>query len=402
MSQFNRSADAVVVTGLGMVTPLGADVPSTWENLLAGKAAGEWLTHERWNRSFPPPDSPWAGCPAIWPKSPDWLIASPSKLVALSRIAAAEAVRDAGGMIHCAPERRGVVIGTSKLDFQPLDDDLVSGGGFLLNEPARQIAIEYNCRVAALCPVAACATGVASILRGVELIQHDLADVVLAGGVDASLHPALLAAYARLGVMTRPLDVPHRAVQPFDVNRRGFLVGEGGAVLVLERAGTAASRRAKIYGTVVGGGLSCDPTGLTLVDESGARLGKFVEKLLQRLAIAPAEIDAVNLHGTATKLNDFAESRGLVRALGAHAQNLPACATKGATGHLMGAAGAVESAIALLSLRFGQLPPNVNLRNQEPDCPFRFSKALESRDLRTMLKLSLGFGGHLAALVFRS
>ena len=388
----------VVVSGMGMVTPLGADAPSTWQRLLAGERSGIWLDESRWQRPFPSSPIEWAGCPAIWPDNwrPD---VTESRLHQLAMLAGREAVTDSGGISHIAPERRGVVIGTSKIDFLPLDTSLESCGGYLLNEPARTLASTWDCQAACLAPVVACATGVVSILRGVELIRQGVADWVLAGSLDASLHPVLLASYGRLGVMSVPNSNPERACRPFDKDRSGFLVGEGGAVLVLERRDLAEARSAKIYGLIAGGGMGCDPSGLTLIDATGRTLGEFVSRTLSRLGLQPTDIGSLNLHGTATAMNDVTECRGLLHALGTHAHRIPAYGVKGAIGHLMGAAGAVETALALLSLTHGQIPPTTNCVNQDPDCGLAFSPQSRAVRSASVLKLSLGFGGHLAALV---
>ncbi|MCA8991697.1 MAG: beta-ketoacyl-[acyl-carrier-protein] synthase family protein [Planctomycetaceae bacterium] len=391
-----RNSDSVVVSGMGMVTPLGVNAPESWARLLDGATAGEWLTDTSWTRPFEQPPRPWAGCPVAIPRAAH--IAS--RLVQLSQLAVREAVETAGGIDHVPPERRACVIGTSKIDLASLDAPNPVEAMFRPNDPAVQIAQEFDCQAAALCPVAACATGTVSLLRAAQLIRQGAADLVIAGSVDASLHPALLASYDRLGVMARPLGQPNQACRPFDEDRSGFLVGEGAAAFILERADCAETHSKKVQ--ILGGSMAADPSGMTLVDSTGSRLAHLIRLALEQCQVLPNEIDAVSLHGTATRMNDLAESRGLKLVFGRKLPEMPAFATKGATGHLMGAAGSVESAFAVMSLQQQVLPPTSNLRQQDPECKLLLTQEAQSAQLQTVLKLSLGFGGHMAAVVIRS
>lgn len=381
---------------MGMVTPLGVTAPESWSRLLDGATAGEWLTETHWTRPFEQPPRRWAGCPVAVPREGH----SGSRLVQLSQLAVREAVKTAGGIDHVPPERRACVIGTSKIDLAPLDTPNPVDAMFRPNAPAIQVAQEFDCRAAALCPVAACATGTLSLLRAAQLIREGVADLVIAGSVDASLHPALLASYDRLGVMARPLRQPNQACRPFDVNRSGFLVGEGAAAFIFERADSRETNSKNVQ--IVGGSMAADPSGMTLVDNTGSQLAHLIRLALEQCQISLNEIDAVSLHGTATRMNDLAESRGLQLALGRKSFETPAFATKGASGHLMGAAGSVESAFAVMSLQQQVLPPTSNLLQQDQECKLLLTQRAQSVPLRTVLKLSLGFGGHMAAIIFRS
>ncbi|MCA9081061.1 MAG: beta-ketoacyl-[acyl-carrier-protein] synthase family protein [Planctomycetaceae bacterium] len=395
-------ANEIVITGVGMVSPLGLTLADSWSRLVAGERAGQWL-----------PESPklvagkdgvstrFAACPV-----PTLLPGDNhrSRLVTYAEQVALEAVTGAQGLDWFAPERRGCVIGTSKLELTPLDRDAATADLHHLqpSHPAQVIGARYACHSAQLCPIAACATGLHALLRGAMLLQVGTADVVLAGSVDASLHPAFLASYRRLGVMCRGTDAPAGACRPFDRSRSGFLVGEGGAMFVLERRRSAEARGVTPRAVLRGGGHGCDPTGMTQVDPSGRQLADFVRHVLHREQIDVESIQALALHGTATQLNDLAESRGLMEVFGERIHTMPAMATKGATGHLMGAAGAIETAFALQALQTHELPPVANLVEQEEGCRLLLPRCRQSAELRRIAKFSLGFGGHLAMLVLDS
>jgi 3-oxoacyl-(acyl-carrier-protein) synthase len=273
---------------------------------------------------------------------------------------------------------------------------------FTPNAPARSIAERFNLRGAALCPVAACATGLVSISRGAALIRQGQCDVVLAGSSDASLHPALLSSFRRLGVLAHTGDEPARACRPFDRTRSGFLVGEGAAILVLERASSALTRSVAPYAELLSAEMAADPAHLTRLDSDPASLVRLITDALARAGVTPDEIDYVGVHGTATRQNDLCETRALHQALGRSASGASCSSLKGAIGHLLGAAGSVESAATLLALRDGFVPPTANLREPDPECDLDFTPLDgRRRSLQTALKLSLGFGGHLAAAIFR-
>ncbi|MCA9091102.1 MAG: beta-ketoacyl-[acyl-carrier-protein] synthase family protein [Planctomycetaceae bacterium] len=394
----HSSDDDIVVTGVGLVSPLGNTLPQSWDALIAGKGSGRWLTDRAANWHFPGSETErFAGCPVHQPMPGNADFGS--RLVQLAGIAAREAVGSAGGLDAYPTHRRACCIGTSKTDLAPLDQAEFSMSILWPSHAAAEIAARFQCEAASLCPVAACATGVVSLLSGADQIRYGTADVVIAGSVDASLHPALLSSYRRLGVMARPGNRPEQACRPFDQHRSGFLVGEGGAAFVLERASAAVQRGARPLAILRGGGFGCDPSGMTLVDESGQHLAAFIERMLDRLQLRIGGIDSICLHGTATRPNDLAEARALQRLLGSRLGDVPAFATKGATGHLMGAAGAVETAFAVQSLQAGVIPPTTNLQIQDRECGVRLSSQSVHATCRRMLKLSLGFGGHIAAAV---
>jgi len=212
----------------------------------------------------------------------------------------------------------------------------------------------------------------------------------------------VLGSFQRLGVLARRFDEPSKACRPFDAERSGFVIGEGAAVLALEDCQHAAARGASIYAEFVGGGMANDPSGLTQVEPDGACLAWLIRDVLRRADVSPDEIDYINLHGTATRANDIAETNAIRTAFGAHADRVLCSSQKGAIGHLLGAAGSVETAIALLALRDQVAPPTVNLENVDSLCDLDYvAGSARPARLRHVMKLSLGFGGHLAVGLFR-
>jgi 3-oxoacyl-[acyl-carrier-protein] synthase II len=234
------------------------------------------------------------------------------------------------------------------------------------------------------------------------LIQQGLCDVVLAGSTDASLLPVLQGSFHRLGVLARNFDDPATACRPFDRDRDGFLVGEGAAVLVLEDAERAALRGAVPYAEWLGGGLVSDGGGLTQLESNSPSLQHLLETLPSLAGFDWDDVDYLNLHGTGTVMNDECEASALLTALGEHAERIPASSLKGTFGHLLGAAGSVETALSLLAWKHNQLPPNRNLATPFDGCRLNLLREpLSVESPRVVVKLSLGFGGHLAAGCFR-
>jgi len=410
-------SERIVITGIGMVTPAGPDRESTWRNLCEGHT---------FTRRLNPVDFAFTGEEVERFESVLQLAGAPAQLTApsagdrddrvvqLARRAAEEALIDARLTLPLkCPERAAAVVGTSKGGLRTFTRAWKERIGnrpperfwwnqFVPDAAARSIAERYDLRGAALCPVAACATGLVSISRGAALISQGRCDVVLAGSSDASLHPALLPSFRRLGVLAQTGDDPARACRPFDRTRSGFLVGEGAAILVLERASTALSRSVAPYAELLSAEMAADPAHLTRLDPDPASLVRLIREVLGRAEIAPDEIDYVGLHGTATRQNDLCETRALHQGLGPAARAVSCSSLKGAIGHLLGAAGSVESAVTLLAMRDDLVPPTANLRDPDPECDLDFTPIKgRRRTLETALKLSLGFGGHLAAAIFR-
>jgi len=409
----------VVVTGIGLVTPFAADREASWQAIRDGRNAARRL-----DASVLGPDvslveegraegarAEWIGAPS--PALPMQPGDFQETVIRLALTAAAEAWSDARlDDASTNVERIGCVLGTSKGGLRSAaallrgveGDELAARfwREFLPHTPSAAVAARFGLRGPLLCPVAACATGLASINRGAELIREGQCDVVLAGSADASLVPVVLASYTRLGVLARGFAAPVEAGRPFDRRRNGFFIGEGAAVLVLERADSAASRGAATWGEWLAGGSLADALELIHLERDGGSLSRLIDDTLRRAGVAPSEIDYVNMHGTGTRENDVCETRGLRRSFGPHADALRCSSLKGAIGHLLGAAGSVETACALLAMRDGIVPPTLNLTDPDPDCDLDYTPLKATRGpIRTALKLSLGFGGHLTAAVLR-
>jgi 3-oxoacyl-[acyl-carrier-protein] synthase II len=250
-----------------------------------------------------------------------------------------------------------------------------------------------------LCPIAACATGLVSCIQAADLIRRGDCDIVLAGSADASLQPAILGSFLRLGVLSNEVAHPEVACRPFDRNRSGFVVGEGAACLVLERLDSARARNAAIYAEWIDGRILTDPTSLTQLDPTGSTL----RRLLADLRKASPEVpDMINLHGTATKTNDYVECSAIRHVFGSDTASIDCSSLKGGIGHLLGAAGSVELAATAISLRHQIVPPNQNLCDHDPECDINLVIGdPKRRRIEHAWKISLGFGGHIAAACLR-
>ncbi|MEK6258175.1 MAG: beta-ketoacyl-[acyl-carrier-protein] synthase family protein [Planctomycetota bacterium] len=394
------------MTGLGLWTPLGSDRESTWQSLLAGQSASRWLTGPQWTGT-----EALAGAPCASPHSAADVPRDP--VMALALRVTTEATLDAAlSASILGNERTGVVFGTSKgglHTFSRLMEStrsarerrvpLSANKDWLDVWPdaaARAVARAFNCRGPLLCPVLACATGLAACQRAAELIRDGVCDVVLAGSADASLQPAILGSFRRLGVLARPSnDDAASACRPFDRDRTGFVIGEGAACLVFESLEHAQSRQASWYGEWLAGRILTDPSGLTQLDPSGTSLRRLLRDLSRDV---PQRPDYINLHGTATIPNDRVESSAIRDLLASDASHVACSSLKGGLGHLLGAAGSVEMAATLLAIRDQIVPPTVNLFARDPDCDLDFTpREARPRRIDRAWKLSLGFGGHLSA-----
>lgn len=412
----------VVITGIGLVSPLACGRESTWQRLLAGNCAARWITPDSKDAHLWPQKS--AGAPAVAStdlrqrlaaQQRDDLIPFTSEpVIAHAVTAAIEAVHDA--TLDCTQldaTRLGCVIGTSKGGVHTLMR-LVSGSDnsdpdtndwwtlCAPSAPTTVVGSLFNACGAMISPVSACATGLSSLVRGVGLIESGHCDVVLCGSSDASLTPAMVASFRRLGVMAKGFDDPATAIRPYDRNRNGFLVGEGAAICVLESAEHAQRRGISTYAEWLAGSMCSDAAGLTQLAENPEALEWLIRDVLRRSEIAPEELDYVSLHGTATRMNDRVEMTAINSVFGAATDTLSGSSLKGAIGHLLGAAGSVEFAAMLLAMRDGQLPPTANLHAPDDGvCMDLVPRQSQSRDVQHAMKLSLGFGGHLIAAVVR-
>jgi 3-oxoacyl-[acyl-carrier-protein] synthase II len=409
---------SVVVTGLGASSPLGGDVPSTWSAMLAGRSGVRALT-DNWAEDLP---VRFAARVAVDPSEvmERVEVRKMDRTEQLALTASREAWADAGSP-QVDPERLGVVVGTGiggAISLLDAWDVLREKGArrvsphtitmLMPNGPAAWVGLELGARAGVHTPVSACASGAEAVAAGTAMIRQGRADIVVVGGTEACIHPLPLAAFAAMMALSKRNDEPARASRPYDKGRDGFVMGEGAGMLVLESAEHAAARGAKVYATVDGIGITSDGHHIAQPDPSGAGAIRAISAALADAGAEPAEIVHVNAHATSTPQGDVAEAAAIRAALGDAADRVAVSATKSMTGHLLGAAGAIESIATVLALRDRSAPPTINL--EDPDDDVRLDvvsgspRALQPRAGSRLAALnnSFGFGGHNVALVFRS
>ncbi|HEV2345565.1 MAG TPA: beta-ketoacyl-ACP synthase II [Actinocrinis sp.] len=411
---------AVVVTGLGATTPLGGDVASSWQALLAGRSGVRLLT-EDWAEDLPVKI---AARVAVEPSA----VMKPVERRRLDRsaqfalIAAREAWKDAGlEGVTLDPERLGAVVGSGIGGVITLLDayDVLKAKGarqvsprtvpmLMPNSPAAYVGLEFGAQAGVHTPVSACATGSEAVGYALEMIRNGRADIVVAGGTEAPIHPLPIAGFANMMAMSKNNDEPQRASRPYDKARDGFVLGEGAGILVLESAEHAAARGARIYAEVAGVGMSADSHDIAQPEPTGRGISAALRHTLADGAIDPAQIVHLNAHATSTPLGDVAELAALRSVLGEAAQDVAVSATKSMTGHLLGGAGGVETVFSVLALHELLAPPTVNVDDLDDEVTLDIVRH-EPRGLRAdtpagpavVLNNSFGFGGHNVVLALR-
>jgi 3-oxoacyl-[acyl-carrier-protein] synthase II len=270
------------------------------------------------------------------------------------------------------------------------------------NAGAGEVAIRYGLHGPALSLASACATGSNTIGEGADYIRRGRAEVMICGGGESVVHPLTLAAFANMGAVSQRNEEPERASRPFDADRDGFVMGEGAGVLILESLEHAQQRGARIYAELAGYGASSDAFHITAPDEDGTGAALSMQAALEDASLQPAEIDYINAHGTSTPLNDPIETRAIHTVFGEYATKIPVSSTKSMTGHLMGAAGAIEAIACVKAMQTGIVHPTINYETPDPTCDLDYVPN-QAREIhpRTTLSNSFGFGGHNATLIFR-
>ncbi len=419
MSTTPRSdAQTVVITGLGATTPVGGDVASTWDGLLAGRSGVRSLTEE-WASELP---VQFAARVAVDPGDVlDRVEARKlDRTQQLALIAAREAWADAGTP-DVDRERLGVSIATGIGGALTLlgQWDIYRESGprrvsphtipmLMPNGPAAVVGLEITARAGVHTPVSACASGAEAVAQGLAMIRGGRADLVVVGGTEACIHPLPLAAFAAMRALSKRNDDPAAASRPWDTDRDGFVFGEGAAVLVIETAEHAKARGAKIYGEVAGAGITADGHHIAQPDPEGKGATRAMRMALADAGADPTDVVHINAHGTSTPQGDVAEALAIRTALGDAAAQVAVTSTKSMTGHLLGAAGAVESLACVMALHDQLVPPTINLENLDPDVQLDIvsGQARKLADDRfpgaVALNNSFGFGGHNVALAFRS
>ena len=406
----------VVVTGIGATTPLGGDAQSSWQALLEGKSGVATLEQE-WvaRHELPVTFAAQAKVPAaevLTPQEAKRL--DPSSQLAL--ISGRQAWEDAGSP-EVEPERLAVDFATGIGGVWTLLDayDALNERGprrvlpmtvpmLMPNGPAAAIGMDLAARGGVRTAVSACASGNESIANGFHRVQRGEADVVVAGGAEAAIHPLPIAAFAAMQALSKRNDNPGAASRPYDTDRDGFVMGEGAGALVLEEYESAKARGARIYCEIVGGSVTSDAYHITAPDPEGSGAARAVISALEQADAKASDVEHVNAHATSTPVGDIAEFTALKRVFGSHIDNLVVTATKSATGHLLGGAGAVEAIFTILALKEQMSPGTLNLDNQDPQIPLNVPRKPHSLSRKEAVAISnsFGFGGHNAVLAFRN
>ena len=406
----------VVVTGLGATTPLGADVETTWKALLAGQSGVRLLT-EDWRELLPVHFAARVATePADQMERVEMRRLDRSEQFAL--VASREAWKDAGSPDDIDKERLGVVIASgiggviTLLDqFVNLNEKGARGVSphtvpmLMPNGPAANVGLELKAKAGVHTPVSACASGAEAIGYAYEMIKNNRADIIVTGGVEAAIHQLPMAGFAAMKALSTRNDAPQRASRPYDLDRDGFVLGEGGGVLILEEYESAKARGAKIYCEVAGQGLTSDGYHIAAPDPDGEGVQRAIKFALQASGLSTKDIVHLNAHATSTPAGDVAEANALRKALGADADHVAVSATKSMTGHLLGGAGAIESVFIVKALQERLAPPTINIENLDPavtiDVVRDTPRQLPAGDIAA-LNDSFGFGGHNVVLAFKS
>ncbi|MEG6572607.1 beta-ketoacyl-ACP synthase II [[Clostridium] cellulosi] len=404
----------VVITGMGVISPVGLDIDSFWNNIKAGKHGiapienldmeGQKASVAAQVKNFNPED---------YIDKRESRRMDPCSQFAVA--AAKQAIEDCGSdFSDLDPYRVGVIIGSGIGGLQTLEDNhtkfITKGPGrvsplmipmMISNMSAGYIAMKYGFKGVNYCPVTACASSGHAIGEAMHSIREGHADVIIAGGAEATITPFAIAAFANMKALCTSND-PDRASIPFDAERSGFVMGEGAGILVLEEYEHAKARGAKIYAELAGYGATSDAYHITSPDPNGEGAKKAMEFAIKDAGLTTADIDYINAHGTSTPPNDKCETIAVKNLFGERAAQIPMSSTKSMTGHLLGAAGAIESIICALAIKDGVIPPTANYKVKDPECDLDYvTDGARKANLRAVLSNALGFGGHNATLCFK-
>jgi 3-oxoacyl-[acyl-carrier-protein] synthase II len=408
----------VVVTGLGVVSPIGIDLKSFWENLVNGKSGIRPITQF---------DSATFDChiageipdfnPSLYFKNPKD-VRRADRFAQLAMASAKLAIEDSGlDLTKIDRTRFGVLVGSGIGGLKSLEDQhtvLMNKGAsrispfmvpmMIVNMASGLISMEYDLEGPNFSIVTACATAANSIGEAWRMIRYGDADGFLAGGSEAVISPLGIAGFCSMRAMSTRNDEPEKASRPFDRDRDGFVMGEGAGILVLEEYERAKARGARIYCELAGYGLTSDAYHMTTPRPDGVPVARAMQLALDSAGAHVSEIDYINAHATSTAVGDLSESNAIKLLAGHYAhEGLLISSTKSMTGHLLGGAGGVESAVCILSIQNGIVPPTINLDNPDPDCDLDYvPKVARAKKIRLALKNSFGFGGHNATLAFRA
>ncbi len=406
----------VVVTGLGAVTPVGNDVATTWSALLAGTSGAAPITKfdttnfaVKFAAEVKKFDAP------MYMDKKEARRFDPYTQYALA--ASVQAMQDAGmaNGENYAPERTGVIMGSGIGGLQTFEEqhDQYRARGpktispffipmFIADIAAGIVSMRFNAKGPNYATVSACATSAHAIGDAFRAIQYGDADVMLSGGAEATVTPMAIGGFANMKALSERNDSPETASRPFDATRDGFVMGEGSGVVVLEELEHALERGARIYAEIVGYGMTGDAYHLTAPAPNGEGAQRAMKRAMEDAGLAPSEVQYVNAHGTSTPANDVNETKAIRGAFGDAANQLHVSSTKSATGHMLGAAGAVEAVITSLAIRDGKVPPTINYTTPDPECDLNYTpNVMAERDLNAALSNSFGFGGHNVSLALK-
>jgi len=404
----------VVITGMGVITSLGHDLNTFWNNITSGKSGVSTID------SFDTSEYPTRIAAAIHDFNPEQYIDKREarrmdRFVQFAVAASQKALENANLNIqeNADPNRVGVYVGSGIGGLSTWEEQhrvLLEKGPkrvspffipmMIANMASGQISMVTGAKGPNSTSVTACATGTHSIGDSFKLIQRDDADVMICGGAEATITPVGIAGFCALRAMSTRNDEPEKASRPFDSERDGFVMGEGSGILVLEELEHAKKRGAHIYAEVVGYGMSADAYHMT--DPSGEGAARCMTNALRDAGLSPQDVDYINAHGTSTPVGDKSETSSIKDAFGEHAYKLAVSSTKSMTGHLLGAAGGVEAVISALAIKDGILPPTINLEYPDPGCDLDYVPNEARRgDVNVAMSNSFGFGGHNATILFK-
>lgn len=406
----------VVVTGIGLVTPLGLDRHSTWDGLVAGRSGIDHISlfdAEDFVTRIAAEVDDFDAAASLGRKESRRL----DRFAQFACVATVEALEDAGiDMAAEDADRVGVLIGSGVggiITITEQHEIMLNRGPkrvspflvpMMLGDMASgQVSMMIGAKGPNFSTVSACATGTDSIGEALEMIRRGRADVIVAGGTEAAVCPIGIAGFNSCMALSTRNDDPQAASRPFDMGRDGFVLGEGAGLLVLESLDHAEKRGAKVMAELVGYGASSDAHHVTQPHPEGEGAARAMKWALADAGMAPEEVDYINAHGTSTQMNDKFETIAMKKMFGDHAYDLTVSSTKSMTGHLLGAAGGIEAGFSVLSIMEGVIPPTINIDEPDPDCDLNYTPntaALQAVDVA--MSNSLGFGGHNASLVFKS
>jgi len=404
----------VVITGLGTLSPLGLDVESTWQKIKTGDSGIAPIT------LFDASEHETKFAAEVKGFEPESILGRRDarrmdRFVQFAVVAAQQALEDSKLKIDDSNrDRVGILIGTGiggiNVVLSEVETYRVKGprrvSPFLIpmmlpDTASGQIAINFGARGPNLAVSTACATGTNAIGEACKMIQRGYADAMITGGAESAVIPLMMAGFNAMGALSRRNDDPQRASRPFDKNRDGFVAGEGSAVLILESESHAKARGAKIYGEVLGYGLTDDAYHISAPAENGAGAATCMKNALADAGLAPHKVDYLNAHGTSTQLNDKSETAAVKTVFGEHAYDMVMSSTKSMHGHLLGAAGALEAIICLKAMQENLIPPTINYETPDPVCDLDYvPNTARSKTLNRVMSNSFGFGGHNASIIF--